>query len=112
MDTKTNQARNLVGALQKFYGGMTSEEKAVLSGKLSESAKLPQGSQIVSAIFNFICPDTGKLVSANGFNAHGGVDDDGNVEALITVDCKGCMQSHPITTISIPDMLSMPLDES
>jgi hypothetical protein len=117
MDDEKKVATNtLVRMLHKFYEGLTQdltrEELQALNARIREEAGFPSelGSEVTKAVFNFVCPDTGSLISATGFNAHGNLNyDTGAIEAIITVDCTVCGKEHPVTVISFPEMMSMPL---
>jgi hypothetical protein len=67
------------------------------------------GKEITKAVFNFVCPTTGSLVSADCFLAHGNIDPvTGDAEAIVTVACSSCHKEHPLTAISFQEMMTMP----
>jgi len=105
----------LLAVIGKFYeritAELTPEERIALSDRVKEETKFPEdlGSEIRQAAFTFVCPDTRTLVSVKGFVAHGNINPEtGDIEAVITVDCKACNKEHPIMVISLPEMLMMP----
>lgn len=94
---------------------LTSEERQKLNDSIKQQTAdtTVLGSEVKKAIFNYVCPDTNSLIAASGFNTHGNVNaTTGEVEAILTVECRACKKEHPITVISFPEMLSMPIFES
>lgn len=105
----------LMAVLGRFYKRLTDslskEELQALSDRVKAETEFPAdlGSEIRKAVFNFVCPDTGTLVTSNGFSAHGNINPQtGDIEAVLTVECAACKKEHTVTVISFPEMLSMP----
>ena len=105
----------MMAVLGQFYKKLTSslsqEERKALSDRVREESGFPSatGQPVVKAVFNFNCPETEALVTVKGFNVHANVDPaTGDIQMILTVDCPACKKEHPVTVISIPEMLSVP----
>lgn len=98
---------------KKLVEGLSQDEINELNRRLAEEDhERVLGDEVTNAIFNYICPQTGTLSAVDGFGAHGNINDEGEIEAILTVSCKACGGEHPILAISFPKMLSMPLVDS
>jgi hypothetical protein len=109
----THIMQSVVG---KFYemlmADMSPEERKALSDRVKAETAFPAelGAEIQKGMFVFNCPETGSLITQSGFNVHGNTNPDtGEIEAILTVDCKSCKKEHPITVISFSEMVKMPL---
>jgi hypothetical protein len=99
---------------KKLAEGLSTEERRAINAKVKEElGESPDlGKEITKAVFNYVCPETGALGNAIGFNAHGNLNPDtGDTEAIVTIECKSCGQEHPVMAISFSEMLSMPFIE-
>jgi hypothetical protein len=98
---------------KKLTDGLSEDELTELNRRLKEEAyENALGEEVTSAVFNYICPQSGKLSAVGGFNAHGNVNTEGEIETIITVDCSSCGDEHPILVISFSKMLAMPFVDS
>jgi len=118
MSTQDKTATQVVLQAQRLFykkllESLSDDEKKELGRRLKEEAhESVLSEEVTSAYFNYICPKSGTLSVVNGFNAHGNLNKDGEIETIITVDCSNCSGEHPILVVSFAKMLAMPFVDS
>jgi len=113
---KGKEATAVMSALlSKFYekmlSGLSPEERSALSDRVKAEADFPAelGAEVNNGMFVFNCPETGALLSASGFHAHGNINPvTSEIEAVITITCKSCKKEHAVAVVSFQNMLKMP----
>jgi hypothetical protein len=109
----TNVLSTILGKFyEKLTSGLTFDELTALNAQVRAETAFPSelGDGIRQGTFNFICPETGMLVSSKMFDSHGNINTvTSETEVVMTVVCGACHKEHPVSVVSLPKLFSMPL---